>query len=59
MNSGRSNLIEIACEIRVETARAWLIYDGSREVWIPKSQAEKVDGGLEMPEWLALDKNLL
>lgn len=55
----RSDLVEIACEIRVETDRAWLIYDGERTVWIPKSQCERVDGGLEMPEWLAVEKELL
>lgn len=56
-----SGLIEISCEWRGETDKAWLIYDGSIEVWIPKSQCEAdwKDGIVEMPEYLAKLKGLI
>ena len=58
--SGESALVDIAAEIKVETAKAWLLFDGAREVWVPKSQVENNgDGTFTMPEWLALDKGLL
>ena len=58
--SGESALVDIAAEIKVETAKAWLLFDGTREVWVPKSQVENNgDGTFTMPEWLALDKGLL
>ena len=58
--SGESALVDIAAEIKVETAKAWLLFDGAREVWVPKSQVEPNDDGtFTMPEWLALDKGLL
>lgn len=53
----KSNLVDIACSVHMETPRAWLINDGHREVWIPKSQAEVQGEGkntvIVMPEWLA------
>ena len=55
-------LVDIACFIRTETPRAWLINDGKREVWVPKSQAEvDEDHGtiITMPEWLAKEKGLI
>jgi|GEM_PF-1482220 len=33
-----SNDVEIAVEVRAETDKALLVFDGAREVWIPKSQ---------------------
>lgn len=56
----RSSLVDIAAEIKRETDKAWLVSDGEREVWLPKSQAE-FDGTatFTMPEWLALEKGLI
>jgi RNase P/RNase MRP subunit p29 len=59
-----SKLVDIACFVRTETARAWRINDGHREVWIPKSQCEvEVIGTASaiatMPEWLAKEKELI
>lgn len=36
----KSDLIDLAVEIRAETLKAWLVHDGHRDVWIPKSQCE-------------------
>ena len=57
-------LVEIACEIKHETDSAYLISDGTREAWIPKSQiaSEEEDAGvlvLNIPEWLAMEKELI
>ena len=57
----RSDLVDIAGEIRGETARAWRFYDGSVTVWLPKSQCEwdPDDHTMAMPEWLAAEAGLL
>jgi hypothetical protein len=53
-------LIDIAAKIRVETDKAWKIYDGSKTEWVPKSQVERNDDGtFTMPEWLALEKGFI
>lgn len=66
MTTGRSNLITVAVELRHETDAAFLIFDGENEIWIPKSQCEMeaIEGkenlfDLELPEWLAKDKELI
>jgi hypothetical protein len=58
--SGRSDIVDIACEIRAQTDRAIQIYDGTVTVWLPLSQVEIGDDGtVAMPEWLATEKGLL
>ncbi len=60
MTSGESNIIDIAAEKRHETEKAFLLFDGDKEVWLPKSQVEENgDGTYAMPEWLAHDKGLI
>lgn len=58
--------VEIACEVRAETEKAYLIYDGAKTVWVPKSQI--TDESLNfagrpesifIPVWLAKDKGLI
>ena len=36
----KSDLVDIACFVFMETPRAFLINDGHREVWVPRSQCE-------------------
>lgn len=62
--SGRSDVIDISCEIRHTTASAVLVFDGAREVWLPLSQVEIARGGdgcdtVILPEWLATEKDLI
>jgi hypothetical protein len=58
--TGKSDLIEIAAELRHATSLAFLIFDGDQQVWLPKSQVEdNGDGTFTMPEWLARDKGLI
>lgn len=55
-----SKLTDIAAELRHETPRAYLVYDGAQEVWLPKSQCEMNDDGtFTLPEWLAKEKGLI
>ncbi len=57
----KSDLVDIAGELRAETDRAYQFYDGTRTVWVPKSQAEwdAADQTMAMPEWLAKEKGLI
>jgi hypothetical protein len=57
----KSDLVDIACEIRHETEKAYLIFDGDKEVWIPKSLGEwdQDEKTMAMPERFALDKGLI
>lgn len=58
--SGRSDLVDIECEIRAQTEKAVQVYDGRVTVWLPRSQIEIADDGtIAMPEWLAKDKGLI
>lgn len=68
----KSNLINISAELRHETDKAYLIWDGTMEtkkgdtvpsekrIWVPKTMVA-YDGKSEftMPEWLALDKGFI
>jgi hypothetical protein len=55
-----SKLTDIAAVVRYETPAAWLLFDGTKEVWVPKSQVEENDDGtFTMPEWLAKEKGLI
>ena len=66
------DLIDITAELRHETDKAYLIYDGRSEIkkgdtlstelrtWIPKSKVEyDGDKTFTMPEWLALEKGFI
>ncbi len=56
----RADLVDIAATLRRETPLAWCIFDGAREVWVPKSQVEKnPDGTWTMRERMAIEKGLL
>lgn len=61
MTSGRSDIIDLAGDLRHETEAAYLIDFGEEEpVWVPKSRVEdNGDGTFAMPEWLARDKGLI
>ena len=58
-----AKLCDIAAELRHETDAAYLIFDGDKKVWLPKSQVEHCehDGAdiFTMPEWLAIEKDLI
>jgi len=64
MTAGRSDLIDVAVEVKHKTEKAVLVSDGDRDIWLPNSQIE-LDGDVEngftvtLPEWLAFDKGLI
>lgn len=63
--------VELDVQLLFHTSRAIKVYDGAREVWIPKSQIvepsldeiedhESFDSfTLIIPEWLAKEKELI
>lgn len=64
----KSDLIDLAVEIRHTTAKAYLVHDGHRDVWLPKSMVEvewaKGEGDrgsaiVTLPEWLAQKTELI
>lgn len=60
MTKRNHDIIEIEAKLRRETDKAFLLYDGKKEVWVPRAQVEDNDDGtFSMPEWLALDKGLI
>jgi hypothetical protein len=49
-----NDIIEIFAELRLETEKVFLLYDGDKEAWLPKAQVDNNgDGTFSMPEWLA------
>lgn len=58
--------IEIEVEVRAETPKALLVFDGKTEAWVPKSQildqCENEMGTITsifISEWLATEKGLV
>jgi hypothetical protein len=60
MNRNHS-IIEIAGELLHDTEKAYLFFDSSNEVWIPKSIGEwsEEDSTMQLPEWYAYEKGLI
>ena len=57
----RSKLVYISAEVQRETEKAYLFYDGTQKVWLPKSQCQWDADAKEMTmeEWLAKEKELI
>jgi len=64
----RLDAVEFCGELRYETDKAYCVYDGANEVWIPKSQvqeSQQIGGTLShdweftIPEWLAKEKGII
>ena len=59
----KSDLVDIAVELRHETAKAYLVNTGEGEIWLPKSQCEyykeRTTEIVTMPYWLAREKGLI
>lgn len=57
----RSPLVDIAGELQGETEKAYRFFDGTRTVWLPKSQCQwdPDDKTMTMEEWLAKEKELI
>lgn len=64
MTEGSTHRHSISCKLITETAKAWLVNDGDKEVWIPKSQGEMyrcADGTYDLfaEEWILKAKGLV
>ena len=56
----KSELTDIAGELRGETDKAFRIYDGKTTEWVPKQYVEKNDDDtFTMPLWLAKEKGFI
>ena len=61
----RYDPVEFCGELRHETDRAYLVFDGLNEVWLPKSQVQdhrQIKGSdyeFVIPEWLAIEKGII
>jgi hypothetical protein len=59
------NYYEITGQMKYETDKAMLLFDGKKEVWVPKSQIEDTERMeknmvvITIPEWLAMEKELI
>jgi hypothetical protein len=57
---GQKELVDLTLNIKYQTASAWLVDDGKRSVWLPKSVAQdNGDGTFTLPLWLATEKELI
>lgn len=55
-----SKLYDFAAELKHETANAYLVNDGDKDYWLPKSMTEdNGDGTFTIPQWLAEEKGIV
>jgi hypothetical protein len=57
--------VDFCAEMRRETERAVLMFDGTNEIWIPRSMIKGIrrirdyDYELVIPQWLAKEKGII
>lgn len=57
---GEPKLIDIACDVRGETEKAYRLFDGTRTEWVPKLFCQNNgDGTFTMEEWIAKEKGFI
>ena len=53
-------IVDLELELLHETNGAYRVTDGKTTTWLPKSQVQNNgDGTFTMPEWLAIEKELV
>jgi hypothetical protein len=58
--SEKAQLVDIAVEVRHETDKAYLLFNGIRQTWVPKALVENNgDGTFAFPVWLAEDREFI
>lgn len=56
----KSDLVDIDVVITHRTDKAWLVdFGGKAKKWVPKAQCEYYEGVLTLPEWLAIEKEMI
>jgi hypothetical protein len=58
-NGGYADVVEFELDLLSETDRAWRVFDGSLEMWLPKSQVERHGNHFMVPRWLAEQRGLI
>lgn len=57
--SGASDIVDVALDFISATEKAYLVGNGDKKFWLPKSQVEYDGAGtFSIPEWLAKEKGL-
>ena len=57
--------VEFCGDLKYETEKAYLVFDGINEVWIPKSQVQEsrlisgIAWEFTIPQWLAKEKGII
>jgi hypothetical protein len=55
-----AKLFDFAAELKHETENAFLVTDGDKDYWLPKSMTEdNGDGTWTIPEWIAIEKGIV
>lgn len=53
-------LYDFHAELKHETEMAYLVTDGDKDYWLPKSMTENNgDGTFTLPQWLAEEKGIV
>ena len=56
----KDELFDLTAELEHQTAKAYLLNDGTKKAWVPKSQVEdNEDGTYTLPMWLAVEKGFV
>jgi hypothetical protein len=57
----KKDLADVDGRLLAETEKAYKFDNGTRVVWLPKSQCEwdEQDKRMTMPQWLAMEKELI
>ena len=59
MTKKNHDIIELDCAIKHETEKAYLVEGDHGDVWLAKSMCEHDGETLQLPEWLAIEKELV
>lgn len=59
IQDGDVRLYEFEATLRDETDRAFLVEYEEKDIWLPKNQTTYEDGLFIVPEWLAIEKELV
>jgi hypothetical protein len=60
MTRRKHGIVTLSVEILHETPMAWMIENQKGvNVWVPKSLGDYKDGELQLPEWMAIEKELV
>ena len=53
------DVVELELDYVTESHKAYLVSDGDKEVWLPKSYCKRDGKVFTIPEWMAVEKELV